>query len=418
MGSRLLVINSGPAIRRMVSKAAGGLGYEVTTFNDAPSALEEAQRAKPDMIIADYQIDGLTCVAFCDKLKEMGILPDAALGLLVNPSDGYDESDLRSRGVKAFLPKPFRPEQIDRLIEELRGKEAEVNQPLRPRQSWPPDSTAASAEGESAPTVRLRKPWPPETSKPGGEDDASAVAGTTTEREATSPSLASSQAPSHSPLTITTVSATASPGTTASAGTTVSAAAAAEPLNPVMEEPEQTPTLKLSPGPVTDATPATTPSGVPRELEEAIGHVVTVLGRSLLGEGPHEERSHEGMAQTMSQVDSQQVGSQLVGMVQAEVSAQIAAAMSGEAMLHAIQEAFQQQLPAITARLTSSLEPALRQEFAEKAGQAVEDIAGTAAERIAREVAEQKVGAVVSTAVPEMAEAQIKKEIERLTAAP
>ena len=325
VGSRLLVINSSPAIRRLLEKAAAGEGYEVAAFTDGPSALEEAGRVKPEMIIADYQLDGLPCADFCDKLNEMGLLPNTVLILLVNPSDQYDENGMRSRGVKAFLPKPFRPEQISRLIQQFRTAEAEVKlQITLPGASTAPESTAT---------------FEPSRPAEGGEDD-----------------------------------------------------------------PAPVPALRLTKEPVMPEADTPSPNGLTQDLGAAMGPVLSLLVQTVC------ERANAGLAQTVNQVVAQQLAPQVRGMVQQEVSAQIVAAMSGEALLKAIQEAVEQHLPTMTAQLTSTIEQTLRQDLSEKTGEAVNEIV--------RDVANQKVEESLSTTVPDIAEAQIKKEIERLTAAP
>ncbi len=352
MGSSLFVINSSPAIRRLVERAARNQGYEVATFTDGSAALEEAQRVKPAVIIADYQIEGLPCTTFCDKLNEMELIPNTLVALLVNPSDQYDESDMRSRGVKAFLPKPFRPDQINKLIKELGDQAAEAPQPAAPGKAWPPESSAIGAEGEAS---------------------------TGTETKVAAPFIAASSRKPDSPASIAAVSAAASAATykptrqpqqvtLKPSPATVEATASPDAVE---VEPAPTPTLALSKQPVTPD--ADTPA-------------------------------------TVAEVATQQLGPQVQGSVQAEVSAQIATAMSGDSLRKAVEEVFQQSLPTITAQLTSTIEQTLRQDLAEKTAEVVKEVV--------RELAEQKVGELLSTTVPDIAEAQIKKEIERLTAAP
>ena len=69
MASRLFVIDSSPAIRRLVEQSAKAEGYDVSAFHDGPSAIEEAQQAKPKIIFADYHLEGLTFSTFCEKLN-------------------------------------------------------------------------------------------------------------------------------------------------------------------------------------------------------------------------------------------------------------------------------------------------------------------------------------------------------------
>ncbi len=158
MSSRIFVIDSSPAIRRLVEQAARGQGYEVMPFEDGPSALDEAKRLKPEYIIADYHLDGLTFKTFCDKLNQLDLIPATRVVLLVNASDRYDEGTMRSRGVTAFLHKPLQPEQVTNLLlgpsETTSSTDSSTGtRKVRTRPSWPPETSATDVEGGKAPSA-------------------------------------------------------------------------------------------------------------------------------------------------------------------------------------------------------------------------------------------------------------------------
>jgi len=151
VGSCIFVIDTSPAIRRLVEQAARSQGYEVMSFEDGPSALDEAKRLKPKYIIADYHLDGLTFKTFCDKLNQFELIPTTGVVLLVNASDRYDEGTMRSRGVTAFLHKPLQLEQVTKILQ------------------GPSETTSSTGSSTGTSKARSRPAWPPETSEIGVE---------------------------------------------------------------------------------------------------------------------------------------------------------------------------------------------------------------------------------------------------------
>ncbi|MEW6683576.1 MAG: response regulator [Nitrospirota bacterium] len=113
---RLLVIDHDPSVQRAVEATLGAEGCEVTAVGDGLTALDVALATTPDLILADYRMEGTNIFRFLEKLKQKNVLKNVALLLLVSPGDVYDELTLRLVGVTDFLRKPLNPkEMIDRV---------------------------------------------------------------------------------------------------------------------------------------------------------------------------------------------------------------------------------------------------------------------------------------------------------------
>ncbi len=137
---RLLIIDHDPAVQRAVESALGAEGCEVTAVGDGLTALDVALATTPDVILADYRMEGTNIFRFLEKLKQKNVLKNVALLLLVNPGDVYDELTLRLVGVTDFLRKPLNPkETIDRV-----KRYSPIHTPV-------PAAPAASPAAEPAP---------------------------------------------------------------------------------------------------------------------------------------------------------------------------------------------------------------------------------------------------------------------------
>lgn len=151
MSSPIFVVDSSPAVRRLVEQISNPEGFEVVGFQDGPAALEAARRSSPSLIIADYHLDNMTFSGFCKEINKLDNLTETYLISLVNPADRPDENHLRTLGVKAFLKKPFQSEDLLGVLKSLQQKKAgDVNGRSLKRRVWPPTSASTDSDDDEA----------------------------------------------------------------------------------------------------------------------------------------------------------------------------------------------------------------------------------------------------------------------------
>ena len=150
MASPIFVVDSSPAVRRMVEQISTPEGFEVVGFQDGPTALEAARRNSPSLIIADYHLDNMTFSGFCKEINKLDNLTETYLISLVNPADRPDENLLRTLGVKAFLKKPFQSEDLLDVLKSLQQRPTGTsNGNGLKRRIWPPTSTSTDSDDEA-----------------------------------------------------------------------------------------------------------------------------------------------------------------------------------------------------------------------------------------------------------------------------
>ena len=143
MASSIFVVDSSPAVRRMVEEISAPEGFEVVGFQDGPAALDAARRNNPSLIIADYHLDNMTFSGFCKEIHKLDNLTNTYLVSLINSADRPDESHLRTLGVKTFLKKPFQAEDLLAIIALIQQtQQTQTNGRGLKRRVWPPDSTS------------------------------------------------------------------------------------------------------------------------------------------------------------------------------------------------------------------------------------------------------------------------------------
>jgi len=149
VASTIFVVDSSPAVRRLVEQVSAPEGCDVLGFQDAPAALEAARRMSPNLIIADYHLESMTFSGFCKEIYKLDNLAETSIVSLISPSDRVDETHLRSLGVKLFLKKPFQSEELIEVIKDLEAQQASrTNGTKKKSRSWPPVSSTTDSDDE------------------------------------------------------------------------------------------------------------------------------------------------------------------------------------------------------------------------------------------------------------------------------
>lgn len=145
MTSHLFIVDSSPAVLRLVEQAFSTEGYEVSAFKDGAAALDGAKRLNPEIVIADFHLEDIPFPDFCKQLKKNEHLAQTPIISLISSSDRPDEKYLHSLGVKAFLEKPFQATDLMSLVKNLPSEKEGSSG--RSRQSGPiqPDVSVEEA---------------------------------------------------------------------------------------------------------------------------------------------------------------------------------------------------------------------------------------------------------------------------------
>jgi len=112
MARRILAVDDDDGIRRMVQVHLKRAGYTVITARDGQEAVEKARAEQPDAIVMDVMMPRMTGFEALDVLKADPQTAGIPVILLTAESRDEDLFTGWSRGVHAYLTKPFRPEEL------------------------------------------------------------------------------------------------------------------------------------------------------------------------------------------------------------------------------------------------------------------------------------------------------------------
>lgn len=112
MTKKILVVDDEEDIRKSVSQVLELNGYKVLTANDGDDCLNKVQEFKPDLILLDIMMPGMSIVELVERLKEIKI----AFMSVVRISDARKRGLCSQNNIVDFFQKPFNvTELIDRV---------------------------------------------------------------------------------------------------------------------------------------------------------------------------------------------------------------------------------------------------------------------------------------------------------------
>ncbi|WP_158305354.1 PAS domain S-box protein [Opitutus terrae] len=116
---RVLVVDDNTANRSVMAAMLAPLGFDLLEADDGRAALDAAARAKPDLVLMDLrlpgEIDGLEATR---QLRQTAHGSAARIVAVSASAYDIDQQDCRAAGCDAFLAKPFREEDLWRVIGE------------------------------------------------------------------------------------------------------------------------------------------------------------------------------------------------------------------------------------------------------------------------------------------------------------
>jgi response regulator RpfG family c-di-GMP phosphodiesterase len=115
-GSRILVVEDEQALRRLLRRYLGELGYSVTTAPDAPEALELLDRERFDLVVTDLRLPTASGLDLLATVRAR--LPGTRTVLMSGKADVPSLVAAVERGVDAVLLKPFELEELRLQVEQ------------------------------------------------------------------------------------------------------------------------------------------------------------------------------------------------------------------------------------------------------------------------------------------------------------
>lgn len=109
----VLLVEDEPVQRAIMSAQLRALGHTAVAVASGEAALETVRNARPDVILLDIELPGMTGYAVCHALKADPLLAAIPVAFLSARGSVIDRVTGLSMGADEFLTKPLDPRELE-----------------------------------------------------------------------------------------------------------------------------------------------------------------------------------------------------------------------------------------------------------------------------------------------------------------
>ncbi|HMM76037.1 MAG TPA: response regulator [Gammaproteobacteria bacterium] len=119
MAKTILVVDDSASLRQVVSIALKGGGYDVIEACDGQDALGKLNGRKINLIISDVNMPVMDGITFVKEVKRLPMHKFTPIIMLTTESQEAKKQEGQAAGAKAWVVKPFKPEQMLAAVAKL-----------------------------------------------------------------------------------------------------------------------------------------------------------------------------------------------------------------------------------------------------------------------------------------------------------
>jgi two-component system, chemotaxis family, chemotaxis protein CheY len=119
MAKTILIVDDSASVRQVVGIALKGAGYEVFEGCDGKDALSKLNGRKVHLIISDVNMPNMDGISFVRAVKQLPNYKFTPIIMLTTESQDEKKREGQAAGAKAWVVKPFKPEQLLGAVEKL-----------------------------------------------------------------------------------------------------------------------------------------------------------------------------------------------------------------------------------------------------------------------------------------------------------
>jgi DNA-binding NarL/FixJ family response regulator len=127
MAEQLLLVDDEPGLREAVQAYLEDSGFTVYSASNAQEGWELLQQHSPDLVISDIMMPQVDGYQFLKQLREDPRFTTLPVVFLTARGMTADRIQGHRAGVDAYLPKPFDPDELVAIVENLLERRAATN---------------------------------------------------------------------------------------------------------------------------------------------------------------------------------------------------------------------------------------------------------------------------------------------------
>lgn len=119
MAKTILIVDDSASLRVVVSIALKSAGYDVIEGCDGKDALTKLTGQKVHLIISDVNMPNMDGITLVKEIKKLAAYKFTPIVMLTTESQDEKKKQGQEAGAKAWVLKPFKPEQLLGVVQKL-----------------------------------------------------------------------------------------------------------------------------------------------------------------------------------------------------------------------------------------------------------------------------------------------------------
>ncbi|KUM55201.1 response regulator [Rheinheimera sp. EpRS3] len=119
MAKTIMIVDDSASLRQVVSIALIGAGYDVIEGCDGKDALSKLQGQKISLIVSDVNMPNMDGITMVQEIKKLPAYKFTPIIMLTTESADDKKAAGQAAGAKAWMVKPFKPEQLLMAVSKL-----------------------------------------------------------------------------------------------------------------------------------------------------------------------------------------------------------------------------------------------------------------------------------------------------------
>ena len=118
----VMIVDDEAPILKVVSDLLTLEGYEVVTALNGKESLEKLKQTKPDLILIDFFMPGMSGRELCEKIRADNELKDLKVAFITAASFSQSgEKELKNMDVLDYIKKPFDNKDLVERVKKITG---------------------------------------------------------------------------------------------------------------------------------------------------------------------------------------------------------------------------------------------------------------------------------------------------------
>jgi len=119
MAKIVMIVDDSASIRQVVNLTLRKVGYDVIEAVDGQDALKKLANVKVNLLICDVNMPNMDGISLVRSLKAMPDYKYVPVIMLTTESQEAKKQEGRAAGARAWVVKPFKPEQMLEAVSKL-----------------------------------------------------------------------------------------------------------------------------------------------------------------------------------------------------------------------------------------------------------------------------------------------------------